>query len=91
MRISMKKAAINKTQVFTIPAGYGGNMDYSHISKGECVISDRLILVITFADKYELKGYLQYSGIPIKLNILHFMLCLDKSGILNNRGTYFTK
>lgn len=91
MRISMEKAAINKTQVFTIPAGYGGNMDYSHISKGEYVISDRLILVITFADKYELKGYLQYLGISIKLNILHFMLCLDKSGILNNRGTYFTK
>ena len=87
----MEKASINKTQVFTIPAGYGGNMDYSHISKGECVISDRLILVITFADKYELKGCLQYSGIPIKLNILHFMLCLDKSGILNNRGIYFTK
>ena len=87
----MKKAAINKTQVFTIPAGYGGNMDYSHINKGECVISDRLILVITSADKYELKGCLQYSGIPIKLNILHFMLCLDKSGILDNRGTYFTK
>ena len=55
----MEKAAINKTQVFTIPAGYGGNMDYSHISKGEYVISDRLILVITSADKYELKGYLQ--------------------------------
>ena len=91
MRISMKKAAINKTQVFTIPAGYGGNMDYSHISKGECVISDRLILVITSADKYELKGYLQYSGIPRNLSILHFMLCLDKSGILKNRGIYFTK
>ena len=87
----MEKTTINKTQVFTIPAGYGGNMDYSHISKGECVISDRLILVITFANKYELKGYLQYSGIPIKLNILHFMLCLDKSGILKNRGIYFTK
>ena len=87
----MEKTTINKTQVFTIPAGYGGNMDYSHISKGEGVISDRLILVITFANKYELKGYLQYSGIPIKLNILHFMLCLDKSGILKNRGIYFTK
>lgn len=87
----MEKAAINKTQVFTIPAGYGGNMDYSHISKGECVISDRLILVITSADKYELKGYLQYSGIPRNLSILHFMLCLDKSGILDNRGTYFIK
>ena len=87
----MEKAAINKTQVFTISAGYGGNMDYSHISKEECVISDRLILVITSADKYELKGYLQYSGIPMKLNILHFMLCLDKSGILKNRGIYFTK
>ena len=46
----MEKAAINKTQVFTIPAGYGGNMDYSHISKGEYVISDRLILAITAAD-----------------------------------------
>lgn len=89
--ISMEKPTINKTQVFTIPAGYGGNMDYSHISKGECVISDRLILVITSADKYELKGYLQYSGIPMNLNILHFMLCLDKSGILDNRGVYFTK
>lgn len=87
----MEKSAINKTQVFTIPAGYGGNIDYSHISKGECVISDRLILVITSANKYELKGYLQYSGIPINLNILHFMLCLDKSGILDNRGVYFTK
>lgn len=87
----MEKAAINKTQVFTIPAGYGGNRDYSHISKGEYVISDRLILVITSTDKYELKGYLQYSGIPRNLSILHFMLCLDKSGILNNRGTYFTK
>ena len=87
----MEKTAINKTQVFTIPAGYGGNMDYSHISKGECVISDRLILVITSADKYELKGCLQYSGKPMKLNILHFMLCLDKSGILKNRGIYFTK
>ena len=87
----MEKTAINKTQVFTIPAGYGGNMDYSHISKGECVISDRLILVITSADKYELKGYLQYSDIPRNLSILHFMLCLDKSGILDNRGTYFTK
>ena len=89
--ISMEKPTINKTQVFTIPAGYGGNMDYSHISKGECVISDRLILVITYADKYELKGYLQYSGKPLKLSILHFMLSLDKSGILKNRGTYFTK
>ena len=87
----MEKSTINKTQVFTISAGYGGNMDYSHISKGECVISDRLILVITSADKYELKGYLQYSGIPRNLSILHFMLCLDKSGILDNRGTYFTK
>lgn len=87
----MEKAAINKTQVFTVPAGYGGNMDYSHINKGEYVISAELTLVITLADKYELKGYLQYSGIPIKLNILHFMLCLDKSGILNNRGIYFIK
>ena len=87
----MEKAAINKTQVFTIPAGYGGNMDYSHISKGEYVISAELTLVITLADKYELKGYLQYSGKLLKLSILHFMLSLDKSGILNNRGTYFTK
>lgn len=87
----MEKAAINKTQVFSIPAGYGGNMDYSHISKGEYVISDRLILVITSADKYELKGYLQYSGKLLKLSILHFMLSLDKSGILKNRGIYFTK
>ena len=87
----MEKTAMNKTKVFSIPAGYGGNMDYSHINKGEYVISAELTLVITLADKYELKGCLQYSGIPIKLNILHFMLCLDKSGILNNRGIYFTK
>lgn len=87
----MEKAAINKTQVFTIPAGYGGNMDYSHVNKGEYVISAELTLVITLADKYELKGYLQYSGISMKPNILHFMLCLDKSGILKNRGIYFTK
>lgn len=87
----MEKIAINKTKVFIIPAGYGGNMDYSHINKGEYVISAKLTLVITLADKYKLKGYLQYSGIPIELNILHFMLCLDKSGILNNRGTYFIK
>lgn len=82
---------MNKTKVFSIPAGYGGNMDYSHINKGEYVISAELTLVITLADKYELKGCLQYSGIPMKLNILHFMLCLDKSGILKNRGIYFTK
>lgn len=82
---------MNKTKVFSIPAGYGGNMDYSHISKGEYVVSAELTLVITLADKYELKGYLQYLGIPMKLNILHFMLCLDKSGILKNRGIYFTK
>ena len=82
---------MNKTKVFSIPAGYGGNMDYSHISKGEYVISAELTLVITLADKYELKGYLQYLGIPMKLNILHFMLSLDKSGILKNRGIYFTK
>lgn len=87
----MEKATINKTQVFTVPTGYGGNMDYSHINKGEYVISAELTLVITLADKYELKGYLQYSDIPMKLNILHFMLCLDKSGILNNRGIYFIK
>lgn len=87
----MEKTAINKTKVFSIPAGYGGNMDYSHISKGEYVISAELTLVITLADKYELKGYLQYLGIPMKLNILHFMLSLDKSGILKNRGIYFTK
>ena len=82
---------MNKTKVFSIPAGYGGNMDYSHVNKGEYVISAELTLVITLADKYELKGYLQYSGIPMKLNILHFMLSLDKSGILKNRGIYFTK
>lgn len=82
---------MNKTKVFSIPAGYGGNMDYSHVNKGEYVISAKLTLVITLADKYELKGYLQYSGKPIKLSILHFMLSLDKSGILKNRGTYFTK
>lgn len=82
---------MNKTKVFSIPAGYGGNMDYSYINKGEYVISAELTLVITLADKYELKGCLQYSGIPMKLNILHFMLCLDKSGILKNRGIYFTK
>ena len=82
---------MNKTKVFSIPAGYGGNMDYSHINKGEYVISAELTLVITLADKYELKGCLQYSGIPMKLNILHFMLCLDKSGILKNRGIYFIK
>ena len=87
----MEKTAMNKTKVFSIPAGYGGNMDYSHINKGEYVISAELTLVITLADKYELKGCLQYSGIPMKLNILHFMLCLDKSGILKNRGIYFTK
>ena len=87
----MEKTAMNKTKVFSIPAGYGGNMDYSHISKGEYVISAELTLVITLADKYELKGCLQYSGIPMNLNILHFMLCLDKSGILDNRGVYFTK
>lgn len=87
----MEKTAMNKTKVFSIPAGYGGNMDYSHINKGEYVISAELTLVITLADKYELKGCLQYSGKPMKLNILHFMLCLDKSGILKNRGIYFTK
>ena len=82
---------MNKTKVFSIPAGYGGNMDYSYINKGEYVISAELTLVITLADKYELKGCLQYSDKPMKLNILHFMLCLDKSGILKNRGIYFTK
>ena len=87
----MEKSAMNKTKVFSIPAGYGGNMDYSHISKGEYVISAEITLVITLADKYELKGYLQYSGQPLKLSILHFMLSLDKSGILKNRGIYFTK
>ena len=87
----MEKTAMNKTKVFSIPAGYGGTMDYSYINKGEYVISAELTLVITLADKYELKGCLQYSGIPMKLNILHFMLCLDKSGILKNRGIYFIK
>ena len=87
----MEKTAMNKTKVFSIPAGYGGNMDYSHINKGEYVISAELTLVITLADKYELKGCLQYSGISMKLNILHFMLCLDKLGILKNRGIYFIK
>lgn len=76
---------MNKTKVFTIPAGFGGIMDYSSIEKGKYQIN-RYFLVITEANKSQLSGFIEYPEGAIAPDILAFLTVIEP--LLGSRGVY---
>ena len=76
---------MKKTEVFTIPAGFGGTMDYSYIETGKYQIN-RYFLVITEANKYQLSGFIEYPDEAVAPDILAFLTVLEP--LLGSRGVY---
>lgn len=77
---------MNKTKVFTIPAGFGGIMDYSiRVEKGKYQIN-RYFLVITEANKSQLSGFIEYPEGAVAPDILAFLTVLEP--LLGSRGVY---
>lgn len=78
---------MKKTETFTIPAGFGGIMNYSPIETGKYQIN-RYFLVITEANKSQLSGFIEYpdgDGV-IAPDILAFLTVLEP--LLSSRGVY---
>lgn len=84
---------MKRTETYTLPAGYGGNMDFSHVQVGEYPISteenSEIILVISEASGSYLRGYIEHADRLTGINMLHFLMCIDAKKVLSNKGVYF--
>lgn len=76
---------MKKTEIFNIPAGFGGIMNYSHIETGKYQIN-RYFLVITEANKYQLSGFIEYPDEAVAPDILAFLTVVEP--LLGSRGVY---
>ena len=76
---------MKRTETFTIPAGFGGIMDYSHVEEGKYQIN-RYFLVITEANKYQLSGFIEYPEGAVAPDILAFLTVIEI--LLGSRGVY---
>lgn len=76
---------MKKTEIFNIPAGFGGIMNYSHIEKGKYQIN-RYFLVITEANKSQLSGFIEYPDEAVAPDILAFLTVVEP--LLGSRGVY---
>lgn len=76
---------MKKTEVFTIPAGFGGNMDYSNVEEGKYQIN-RYFLVITEANMSHLSGFIEYPDGAVAPDILAFLTVIEP--LLGSRGVY---
>ena len=76
---------MKKTEVFNIPAGFGGIMNYSHIETGKYQIN-RYFLVITEANKSQLSGFIEYPDEAVAPDILAFLTVIEP--LLGSRGVY---
>lgn len=76
---------MKKTETFTIPAGFGGTMDYSYIEIGKYQIN-RYFLVITEANKSQLSGFIEYPDGAVAPDILAFLTVIEP--LLDSRGVY---
>lgn len=84
---------MKRTETYTLPAGYGGNMDYSNVELREYPVSTHknaeIILVITEVTDSYLRGYIEHADRLTGINMLHFLMCIDAKKVLSNRGVYF--
>lgn len=84
---------MKRTETYTLPAGYGGNMDFSNVQVGEYPVSteenSEIILVISETSESYLRGYIEHADRLTGINMLHFLMCIDAKKILSNRGVYF--
>ena len=76
---------MKKTKTFTIPAGFGGIMDYSNVEAGKYQIN-RYFLVITEANKSQLSGFIEYPEGAVAPDILAFLTVIEP--LLGSRGVY---
>lgn len=80
-----------RSEKFTLPVGFGGNMNYSNVVPGEykqeLQNGKTITIVISKVDKYSISGYLECPE-GVEANILLFMRCIDHIGILKNKGVY---
>ena len=75
---------MKKTGIFTIPAGFGGTMDYSNL-EGKYQIN-RYFLVITEANMSQLSGFIEYPDEAVAPDILAFLTVIEP--LLGSRGVY---
>ena len=77
---------MKRTETFTIPAGFGGIMDYSSVvEKGKYQIN-RYFLVITEANMSHLSGFIEYPDEAVAPDILAFLTVIEP--LLGSRGVY---